>query len=86
MFAYQILHFFFEFFYYLLRWVQIFNGLNIAILLNTLINSKKIPKNVKFDLQVHFNISIMLNVWIDYLNFENFENRECKSVSPKKCN
>ena len=26
-----------------------------------LINSKKIPKNVKFDLQAHFNISIMLN-------------------------
>ena len=26
-----------------------------------LINSKKIPKNVKFDLQAHFIISIMLN-------------------------
>ena len=27
-----------------------------------LINSKKIQKNVKFDLQAHFNISIMLNI------------------------
>ena len=26
-----------------------------------LINSKTIKKNVKFDLKVHFNISIMLN-------------------------
>ena len=26
-----------------------------------LINSKKNPKNIKFDLQAHFNISIMLN-------------------------
>ena len=49
-----------------------------------LINSKKIRKNVKFDLQAHFNISIMSNSWIDYLNFKNFENRECNSVSPKK--
>ena len=36
-----------------------------------LINSKKIQKNVKFDYQVHFNMEIMLNGWIDCLNFEN---------------
>ena len=49
-----------------------------------LINSKKIKKNIKFHLQAHFNISIILNVWIDYLDFENFENLGCNSVSPRK--
>ena len=57
----QILHFL-EFFYYLLRWfenrcfsvVQNFNKNNDFQTI--LINSKKIPKNVKFGLQAHFNI------------------------------
>ena len=41
-----------------------------------LINSKKIQKNVKFDLHAHFNISIMLN-GSDFINIG------CNPVSPK---
>ena len=56
----QILHFL-EFFYYLLRCVQKlvkFRPLNFVPIL---INSKKIQKNVKFDLETHFIVEIMLN-------------------------
>ena len=60
MLADQILHFS-EFFLGLFRWVQKFNGLNIAIFVKYLINSKKIQKNVKFGLQEHFNIEITSN-------------------------
>ena len=48
-----------------------FNGLNLIVFVPILINSKQIQKNVKFDLQVHFNMEIMLNGRIDCLNFEN---------------
>ena len=56
----QILHFL-EFFYYLLRWIQKlveFRPLNFVPIL---INSKKIPKNVKFGLQAHFIVDITFN-------------------------
>ena len=42
-----------------------------------LINSKKIQKNIKFDLQAHFNIFIKLN-GLDFVNIG------CNPVSPKK--
>ena len=56
----QILHFL-NFFYYLLRWVQKlvkFIPLNFVPIL---INSKKIPKKVKFGLQAHFIVEITSN-------------------------
>ena len=56
----QILHFL-ELFYYLLRRVQKlvkFRPLNFVPIL---INSKTIPKNVKFDLETHFIVEITSN-------------------------
>ena len=47
------------------------NGLNLIVFVPILINSKQIQKNIKFDLQVHFNMEIMLNSRINCLNFEN---------------
>ena len=86
MLADQILHFS-EFFLGLFRWVQKFNGLNIAIFVKYLINSKKIQKNVKFDLQVTLNISIILNGLDRLFGLWNFENGHCHTMSPKKwCN
>ena len=58
-----------------------FNGLNLTSFVKYLINSKKIQKNVKFDLQVHFNMEIMLNGRIDCLNFEN-ENMFILQIDP----
>ena len=48
-----------------------------------LINSKKIQKNVKFDLQVTLNISIILNGLDRLFGVWNFENGPCHAVSPK---
>ena len=48
-----------------------------------LINSKKIPKNVKFDLQVTCNISIILNGLDRLFGLWNFENGHCHAMSPK---
>jgi len=62
----QILQFS-NFFYYLLRWVQKFNDLNIdSDFVKYLINSKKIQKNIKFDMQAHFNIYIILYIHMEY--------------------
>ena len=66
----QILYFFFELFYYLLIWVQKlvkFRPLNFVLIL---INNKKIPENIKFDMEEHFIVEIMLND----LDVENVEN------------
>ena len=52
-----------------------------------LINSKKIQKNVKFDLQVTINIFIILNGLDRLFGLSNFENGHCHAMSPKKgCN
>ena len=52
-----------------------------------LINSKKIQKNVKFDLQVTLNISIILNGLDRLFGLWNFENGHCHTMSPKMwCN
>ena len=62
----QILHFF-KFFYYFLRYVQnqYFSEncgpSKISDFVPILKNSKKILKNVKFDLEAHFNVDIMLS-------------------------
>ena len=60
MIADQILHFFAFFLLFIkigtkIQWSEYSNFIKY------LINSKKNSKNVKFDLQAHFNISIMLN-------------------------
>ena len=79
MLAYQILHFS-NFFYYLLRWVQKFNGLNIdSDFVKYLINSKKIQKKIKFDMQAHFNIYIILYIHIHILYYINFSYGHKKS-------
>ena len=56
----QILHFL-KYFYYLLRWVQELIKFRPINYVPILINSKKIKKNVKFDLEAHFIVEIMLN-------------------------
>ena len=59
----QILYFF-NFFYYFLRYVQkslFLDRKKTVILYLSKKISKKIVKNIKFGLQVHFNMEIMLS-------------------------
>ena len=44
-----------------------------------LINSKKIQKNIKFDMQAHFNIYIILYIHIHILYYINFSYGNKKS-------
>ena len=60
MLADQILHFF-EFFLLFIKMGTKIQWFEYSDFVKYLINSKKIPNNVKFDLQAHFNIFIMLN-------------------------
>ena len=53
--------YFFEFFYYLLSILQKIVKFRHINYVSILINSKKIQKNVKFHLEAHFIVEIMLN-------------------------
>ena len=56
----QILHLF-EFFLLFIKMGTKIQWSQYSDFVKYLINSKKIPKNIKFDLHAHFNISIKLN-------------------------